>query len=86
MKREEYTIMAACNKAGIRIYPVLQYGYYYLEVEFNRSSEFNRYERIGKPKRGEIKHATDSLGWVQAMLDKYKELYEEKVKPKLNVA
>ena len=84
-KREEYTVMSRCLKAGIRIYPVLKYGYYYLEVEFNRTSEFLRHE-IVNTKTGEIKYDPNKSEWTTKILELYDHLYRTKVMPKLGAA
>lgn len=85
MKNPAYTFMRECNKNGIRIYPILKYGYYYLEVEFNRSEEFLAHERI-RTKPGEIKYATDGKEWSDKILELYEVLYRTKVRPKLDAA
>ena len=85
MKRVEYTYMADCNKNGIRIYPVFKYGFYYLEVEFNKTSEFLRHEII-RTKPGEIKYSTSEKLWTVKILELYEKLYRTKVRPKLGAA
>tara|TARA_R110002050_G_scaffold69507_2_gene150315 strand:+ start:5035 stop:5292 length:258 start_codon:yes stop_codon:yes gene_type:complete len=85
MKNPAYTYMKECNKNGIRIYPVLKYGYYYLEIEFNRTEEFNPYERI-RTKPGEIKYETNGKEWTEKILELYEHLYKTKVRAKLDVA
>lgn len=86
MKNPAYTYMRECNKNGIRIYPVLKYGYYYLEVEFNRTEEFNTYERLRKPKCGEIKYDPAGKEWTEKILELYEHFYQTKVRPKLDAA
>ena len=38
--------MSECNKSGIRVYPIKKYGTYYLEVEYNKTSEFLSKDKI----------------------------------------
>ena len=78
-----------CNAHGIRIYPVLVYGKYQLEVEFNKTSEFDRrYIKTNSKgeqllKRGEEKYDPSKKEWAEKIDQLYEELYEKKVKPKL---
>lgn len=85
-KRKEYTYMHRCNKNGIRIYPVLKYGYYYLEIEFNKTHEFFPHERIGKPKTGEVRYDPGKKDWGEKILSLYEHLYKTKIAPKSDAA
>ena len=78
--------MARCNAYGIRIYPVLVYGRYVLEVEFNKTKEFIPRERLGEPTRGQKKYSTHGKEWSDQILALYEELYRKKVMPKLGAA
>ena len=84
MKKHKWWHMVQCNKNGIRIYPVLKYGYYYLEIEFNRSSDFDRHEII-RTRRGEVRYDANKKEWGEKVLELYEHLYKTKVMPKLGV-
>ena len=77
--------MSKCLKAGIRIYPVLKYGSYYLEIEFNKSSEFLPREVIRK-KLGDQRYRTNTTAWSDKALELYEYLYNTKVMPKMNAS
>lgn len=80
--REAAKYQTACNARGIRIYPVLQYGTYFLEVEYNKSKDWEpRY--ITKLQRGKIRFDPKKTEWIDKIRELYKELYETKVLPKL---
>ena len=85
MKRPGYTYMSRCNKNGIRIYPVLKYGSYFLVVEFNRTHEFFPHEII-KTQTGEVRYDPNAKIWSQKMLDLYEHLYKTKISPKSEAA
>lgn len=84
-KRQEYTYMHLCNQNGIRIYPVLKYGYYYLEIEFNKTHEFFLHEKI-KVKTGEVRYDPGKNEWSEKMLSLYEHLYKTKIAPKSDAA
>lgn len=86
MKRQEYTYMHECNKNGIRIYPIVKYGSYFLVVEFNRTHEFFPHEIIGAPKVGEVRYDPNKPEWSEKMLELYAHLYQTKIAPKSKVA
>ena len=77
--------MGKCNKAGIRIYPVLKYGSYYLEVEFNKSAEFLPREVI-KKKMGTERYPTNTNAWSDKALELYEHFYHTKLMPKSEAA
>lgn len=81
MKRQEYSYMTECLKNGIRIYPILKYGGYYLEIEFNKTHEFHRHEII-KIKPGEIKYDRTTKEWCSKILELYEHFYTTKIAPK----
>lgn len=71
-----------CNANGIRIYPVNVNGYYKLEVEYNRTSDFDpRYRR--KVQRGDIRYDPKKNEWVEKLYELYEKLYQDKLKSKL---
>ena len=78
--------MAACNKQGIRVYPVPKYGAYFLEVEFNKTSEFLERDRIGKPKTGEVRYDPNKKDWSDKMLELYEKLFYKYVENKKSAA
>lgn len=71
-----------CNAHGIRIYPVPKYGYYFLEIEFNKSAEFLPRQKI-KVTRGEVKYDPKKKDWVNKIHELYDQLFRTKVQPKL---
>lgn len=79
---EQPRIQSLCNAHGIRIYPVPKYGYYFLEIEFNRSSEFNPRHKL-KVVPGKEKYDPRKKEWVEKLHDLYAQLYKTKVQPKI---
>lgn len=81
-----------CNSHGIRVYPVPVYGSYYMEIEFNKTPDFDpryiRRDSKGKPMvyRGKERYDPKKKDWLQKIDSMYDELYEKKVKPKLERA
>lgn len=86
MKLQEYIYMRECNKNGIRIYPILRHGYYYLVIERNKSEEFHPREVIGKPKEGEQRYDPNKEEWHVKILELYEHLYHSQVMPKSKTA
>ncbi len=78
-----------CNKHGIRIYPVNVYGNYFLEVEYNRTGEFDpryiRKDKDGKPMvyRGKEKYDPRKKLWAAKVHELYETLFKTKVEPKI---
>lgn len=85
MKRQEYSYMSKCLKHGIRVYPILKYGGYYLIIEFNRTPEFFPNEIIDTVP-GEVKYDKNKNEWSDKMLELYEHLYRTKVAPKTKAA
>ncbi|MBO2546068.1 hypothetical protein J0871_16750 [Salegentibacter sp. BDJ18] len=73
-----------CNRHGIRIYPVMNkdWGQYYIEIEYNRSPNWER-RYIIKISRGKTAYNAKKKLWIERIEELYQELYETKVKPKL---
>jgi hypothetical protein len=86
MKNQALSYMVACNKEGIRVYPIIKYGSYFLEVEFNKTSEFLDRDRIGKPKTGEIRYDVNKDDWTGKILELYEKLYFKYIKNQKNAA
>ena len=72
-----------CNDHGIRIYPVLYYHSYVLEIEFNKTKEFNPNNTL-KLIRGETRYSINKKEWVNVLHQKYEEIYHTRILPRLN--
>lgn len=72
-----------CNAHGIRVYPVPMHGGYLLEIEFNKTSNFDPRYILDKPKRGKIKFDPKKMLWVEKIAELYEDLYISKIEPKL---
>ena len=87
--RPRNTNRSVCNAHGVRVYPVGVHGTYYLEIEFNKTSQFDpryiRRDKDGKPMvyRGKERYDPRKKEWIERIDSMYDELYEEKVKKKL---
>ena len=75
-------IRSICFKHGVRIYPVVWRGQYVLEMELNRNSRFDP-KNIRKLIRGETLYPIKGNAWYEALVEKYKNFYEKRIKPKL---
>jgi hypothetical protein len=71
-----------CNAHGIRVYPVPLYGSYFLEIEFNKSPDFDK-RYILDVKRGSIRFEPKKMLWVEKIAELYEDLYMSKIEPKL---
>jgi len=73
-----------CNANGIRVYPVNLNGTYVLEVEYNRTADFDpKYRR--KVQRGAVRYDPRKKEWVEKLHELYEKLYQEKLKKKIKV-
>lgn len=72
-----------CNRHGIRIYPVPVYGQYKIEIEFNKSPNWEPRFQVEKPKRGSRYYDPKGKAWAEKIQELYEELYQTKVLPKL---
>lgn len=71
--------MSLCNKEGIRIYPIVEYGKYKIEVEFNQTQEFLP-RNIIRTKQGEGRYDVNGNDWFMKILELYEHLYETRIK------
>ena len=74
---------AECNKRGVRIYPVPNYGMYILEMEFNKTPNFEPYA-IQSIVRGETRYTPKSDQWIDKIFAKYRQIYLTRIKPRLS--
>lgn len=73
--------MSGCNKAGVRVYPVLKRGMFKLVVEFNKTDKFLKKD-IKKIKEGDEKYNPHKSKWVCKTHELYKYFYEKSIQPK----
>ena len=72
-----------CNKRGVRIYPIPDYTMYLLEMEFNRTVEFDPVH-IQSIVRGDTRYSPKKKEWVEKIQAKYKQIYETRILPRLS--
>lgn len=75
--------MAECNKRGVRIYAQPDYRMYVIEIEFNRSPNFEPYA-VQHIVRGETRYRPDKEDWIEKIHQKYQQIYETRIKPRLD--
>ncbi len=71
-----------CNKRGVRIYPVSYYSSLILEIEFNKTIDFKPFG-VQQIIRGEARYEKNKPDWVEKLRDKYKQIYETRILPRL---
>lgn len=84
MNRQTAHIVSECNKAGVRIYPVVKHGMYLLEIEYNKSSRFKKGDII-KIKKGTQKYNPRKKDWQEKIEELYRNIYEKNLMPKSEV-
>lgn len=74
-------IISECNKAGVRIYPIVKHGLYVLEIEYNKTARFRK-DEILKIQKGNQKYSPNKNEWQEKIEQLYRNIYEKKLKPK----
>ena len=81
--REAAFFQTECNKRGVRIYPVNYYSSLILEIEFNRSPNFEIFSQQ-QIIRGESRYEPKGTEWIEKLRAKYEEIYNTRIKPRLD--